>query len=70
MLRILLDLGGVGIAASHAVEFEFVYSEELSQLPSEVASQTPLAHGGFALDAKTGEVFFGLKGAGIIKTNI
>ncbi|HBF03556.1 MAG: hypothetical protein VW579_00375 [Verrucomicrobiales bacterium] len=46
--------------------FQFRYDASLSGLPEEVASKVPGAHGGFAVDHQTGEVFFGLKGAGII----
>lgn len=66
LLLALSTLGTIAFQAQ-AVEFEFTYAEELSKLPAEVTEQTPLAHGGFAVDAKTGEVFFGLKRAGIIK---
>ncbi|MCP5519209.1 MAG: hypothetical protein H7A45_18345 [Verrucomicrobiales bacterium] len=46
--------------------FVFRYAGELSALPSESHANLPQAHGGFAVDPETGEVFFGLKGAGII----
>lgn len=46
--------------------FTFRYVPELSRLPEEALKTLPQAHGGFAVDPATGEVFFGLKGAGII----
>lgn len=46
--------------------FVFRYDPELSRLPEAVLPSLPQAHGGFAVDPGTGEVFFGLKGAGII----
>ena len=46
--------------------FQFRYVEELSDLPSATDEHLSKAHGGFAVDSRTGEVFFGLKGAGVI----
>ncbi|MCB1126494.1 MAG: hypothetical protein KDM81_08370 [Verrucomicrobiae bacterium] len=47
-------------------DFVFRYAPELSSLPEAALPNLPQAHGGFAVDPETGEVFFGLKGAGII----
>ncbi len=46
--------------------FVFRYAADKSTLPPEARSKLHLAHGGFAVDPRTGEVFFGLKGVGII----
>jgi len=46
--------------------FLFRYRADLSGLPPETGSALPQAHGGFAVDPLSGEVFFGLKGLGII----
>ena len=46
--------------------FQFRYVEELSDLPPATDEHLSKAHGGFAVDSRTGEVFFGLKGAGVI----
>ena len=46
--------------------FQFKYIKELSDLPSATDEHLSKAHGGFAVDSRTGEVFFGLKKAGVI----
>jgi hypothetical protein len=49
-------------------EWTFRWSEELSALPEGTKKFLPGAHGGFAIDRRgKGEVYFGLKGCGIIK---
>ena len=61
---VVATVNGADLAGS--APFQFRYDEALSKLPDQVAPKVPGAHGGFAVDNKTGEVFFGLKGAGII----
>ena len=46
--------------------FVFRHVAEKSVLPDGTKEKLHLAHGGFAVDPVTGEVFFGLKGVGII----
>ena len=69
-MAFLASVGTVlSVDASEVVqkqEFVFRYNEELSSLPESVAAKVSGAHGGFAVDSRTGEVFFGLKGAGVI----
>lgn len=49
--------------------FQCRYLPEASTLPKAAHDKRHLAHGGFAVDPATGEVFFGLKGVGVIWMN-
>jgi hypothetical protein len=49
--------------------FVFRHLVKESRLPEAAQAKLHLAHGGFAVDRQTGEVFFGLKGVGVIWMN-
>lgn len=60
--------GGAAAASTTGGQgrFTFRYSATKSSLPDEAKAKLHLAHGGFAVDPTSGEVFFGLKGVGIV----